>query len=229
MQPVPQVSVQPQTRLIDFSVPVENGMVTWPGDPAVDITRRLDLACGDAATVSALSLGAHTGTHVDAFSHFKPDGAPLHAMDLSRYVGKALVIDIQNPLAVTADELAQHRSDLENADRVLFRTQNSHQPWHRLPFDEHFCHIAPDAARLLADCGIQLVGIDYLSVESYQAQALYGQKAPTHHILMDAGIYIVEGLYLSEVLPGWYELICLPLSIANADGAPARVLLRSLP
>ena len=210
-----------QTRILDISVPVENGMVTWPGDPGVEITRRLDLTCGDAATVSALALGAHTGTHVDSFSHFKQGGQALSDMDLGVYIGKALVINIENPVAVTVDELEKHASDIKSAERVLFKTKNSNKLWSREKFDEDFCHIAPDAAKWLANAGIKLVGIDYLSVESFKSEG-----APTHHALMDAGIYIVEGLYLNGVDAGWYEMICLPLNITGGDGAPARVILK---
>jgi len=216
-----------KTRLIDISVPVENGMAVWPGDPGVVVERRMDLCCGDPATVSALSAGVHTGTHVDAFSHFKKDGRALDAMDLSLYVGKALVIEIENPVAVTAQELKRHENALRATERVVFKTRNSTALWSKKPFDEDFCHIAPDAARLLVDCGVKLVGIDYLSVESFKAETLYGEKAPTHHVLMDAGVYIVEGLYLGDVEPGAYELICLPLNLSGADGAPARVILRT--
>lgn len=214
------------TILYDISVPIENSMVSWPGDPGVAIDKRLDLCCGDPATVSSLNLGVHTGTHVDAFSHFLKDGQSLSEMDLSRYIGPARVIEIQNPTVITDEELQAH--DLSNTTRILFKTANSNSFWSREPFNEHFCHIHPDAAEYLVQQGIQLVGVDYLSVESYHAQTLYGQSAPTHQILMKAGIYIVEGLYLKDIPPGSYELTCLPLSLTGVDGAPARVILRGL-
>lgn len=215
-------------RIYDISVPISNALVHWPGDPGIQVERTLALENGDPATVSMLHMGSHTGTHVDAFSHFKAEGRALDAMDLSIYIGRALVIEIEDPHAITLGELQRnpHFLDLRKADRVLFKTINSHQSWYSQPFNPDFCHLNPHAADFLIELGIQLVGIDYLSVESYRAQELYGESAPTHHRLLDAGVYIVEGLNLKGIAPGWYEMICLPLSLQDGDGAPARVVLR---
>ncbi len=212
--------------LYDISVPIEDRLVTWPGDPGITVERVLDLAKEDPATVSMLHMGSHTGTHVDAFSHFKKDGLTLDQMDLDIYIGDALVVEIQNSRRITRDELETY--DLEPVERILFKTRNSETEWNREPFNEHFCHLTPDAADYLIEQGIILVGIDYLSVEGYHAKTLYEEDAPVHHRLLDAGIYIVEGLYLNHVPPGWYELICLPLKIKYGDGAPARAVLRTL-
>lgn len=214
--------------IYDISVPLSNALVSWPGDPGIDIERTLDLANGDPATVSFLRMGSHTGTHVDAFSHFKPEGHSLDAMDLSIYIGRALVVEIEDPKAITLGELQRnpHFLDIRKAERVLFKTVNSERNWHQHPFNENFCHLNPHAADFLIELGVKLIGIDYLSVESYHAKTLYEEEAPTHHRLLDAGVYIVEGLNLNGIKPGWYELICLPLKIADGDGAPARVVLR---
>ena len=214
--------------LYDISVPLENGMVTWPGDPGVSVRRTLELEKGDPATVSEMTLGVHTGTHVDAFCHFKPDGASQEAMDLSLYIGEALVLEICDRHRITRAELETF--DLTGVTRILFKTRNSEKLWSREAFDETFCHLAPDGAEYLIEQGIQLVGVDYLSVEGFHAEQAYGLgHAPTHHRLMDAGVHIVEGLYLHGIRPGKYELICLPLKITGGDGAPARVVLRDLP
>ncbi len=207
--------------IYDISVPINNRMVSWPGDPGVRVERVLELAQGDPATVSHLSMGSHTGTHVDAFSHFKREGKPLDAMDLSIYVGEAVVVEIADPKRITARELSGF--DWTGVERVLFKTRNSSREWYNEPFDESFVHISPDGADFLIEKGIRLVGIDYLSVEGYHADG-----APCHHRLMDHGIYIVEGLYLKNIQPGRYELICLPLKVEDGDGAPARVVLRDL-
>lgn len=214
--------------IYDISIPVSSQTPCWPGDPAIQIERSLDLAKGDSATVSQLRLGSHTGTHVDAFSHFKPDGKTLDQMDLARYIGRALVVEIEDPEKVTLGELQRCPSfmDLRKTERVLFKTANSRQQWYQEPFNEHFCHISPNAARFLIELGIKLVGIDSLSVEAYHAKNLYGEEAPTHHLFMDAGVYIVEGLNLANIQPGWYEMICLPLALKDGDGSPARVVLR---
>lgn len=213
--------------IYDISVPISDKLVTWPGDPGIQIERSLDLACGDNATVSLLHLGSHTGTHVDAFSHFKPQGQTLDQWDLSVCLGPARVVEMADPACITVAEL--ERYDWQGVTRVLFKTQNSSQPWFERPFDENFCHITPDAADFLVARGIRLVGIDYLSVEGFRAEEWYGEQAPTHHRLMDGGVYIVEGLYLKDIAPGDYELICLPLLIQGGDGGPARVVLRDLP
>jgi arylformamidase len=219
------------TTIYDISVPISNHLVSWPGDPGVQIDKTLDLSQGDPATVSFLRMGSHTGTHVDAFSHFKPGGQTVDEMDLSRYIGPALVIEIEDPERITLGELQRNPSflDLRKAKRVLFKTANSRNDWHTQPFNEHFCHLNPHAADFLIELGVQLVGIDYLSVEGYHAKALYEADAPSHHKLLDAGVYLVEGLTLKNIKPGWYEMICLPLKIKSGDGAPARVVLRPWP
>jgi arylformamidase len=216
------------TLLYDISVPISNQLVNWPDDPGIHIERTLDVAEGDLATVSLLHMGSHTGTHVDALSHFRQGDKSLDAMDLSRYVGRALVVEIEDPEKITLGELQRNPSflDLRKAERVLFKTINSRSEWFRSPFNEHFCHLNPHAADFLIELGIKLVGIDYLSVDAFHAETLYGEEAPTHHRLMNAGVYIVEGLYLKDIQPGWYEFICLPMPIENGDGAPARAILR---
>lgn len=214
--------------LYDISVPIANTLVSWPGDPGIEVERTLDLCCGDPATVSFLRMGSHTGTHVDAFSHFKPDGRSLDSMDLSVYVGRALVVEIEDPRCITVGELQRnpHFLDLRKAERVLFKTINSASEWFNQPFNEDFCHLNPYAAGFLVELDVKLVGIDYLSVEGFHAKTLYEADAPTHHCLMDAQVAILEGLYLKDIKPGWYEIICLPLKIQDGDGAPARVVLR---
>lgn len=214
--------------IFDISVPISSRLVSWPGDPGIEIERPMELEKGDPATVSFLHLGSHTGTHVDAFSHFKAGGKSLDEMDLSVYIGRALVVEIEDPQSITLGELQRnpHFLDIRKAERVLFKTVNSSRDWYRQGFNEHFCHLSPHAADFLVELGVKLVGIDYLSVEGFHAKETYHEDAPTHHRLLDAGVYIVEGLNLKDIRPGWYELICLPLKLENGDGAPARVVLR---
>ncbi len=217
--------------LIDISVPIREQMPTWPTDSGVTIELVKSIANGDAANVSRLSLGAHTGTHVDAFYHFKPDGKRLDEMDLSVYIGRALVMAFDSPQCITVQDLRDHRlnGDLQQAERLLIKTVNSRNDWSREPFNENFCYLAPGAAEYLATLPhLRLVGIDYLSVESFHARAIYGEDAPTHQRLIQADIAILEGLLLDDVVEDWYELICLPLSIENGDGSPARAVLRPL-
>lgn len=204
---------------IDVSVPVRDGMVHWPGDPPVEIGLRLSIAAGDAANLTKLSVSAHTGTHMDAPRHFIDDGAGIDSMPLEATVGPARLIEIEDPAVVTADELERH--GLDGVERLLLRTRNSARRWWEEDFDGGFVHIEPEAAKLIADAGVLAVGVDYLSVGGMKS------GAETHRVLLGAGVWIIEGLDLTGVGAGDYELVCLPVRLVGADGAPARALLRA--
>ena len=204
---------------IDVSVTLRDGMVHWPDNPPVSITRQLDISKGDAANVSMLSMGSHTGTHMDAPLHFIPEGKGLDEMDLEATMGPARVIQIDDPVAVMAEVLNEH--DIRSGERILFKTRNSDRPWVEQPFDEDFVYVSAGAAAHLAARGVRLVGVDYLSVGGFKSDGV-----ETHTALLEAGIWVIEGLDLSSVSAGDYELICLPLKILGSDGAPARAILR---
>jgi arylformamidase len=179
-----------------------------------------DMRKGDALTLSAYSLGAHSGTHVDAPMHFVAGGDPIERIMVQRFIGRARVIDIAPEVqAIDAAELERHA--WRGAERVLFRTRSSAGGWMMSPvFHTDFAYIAPDAAQLLADAGVALVGIDYISAEQF------GASAPrTHQILLGHGIPIVEGLMLDRVPAGDYDLIVLPIRVVGHEGAPARAVL----
>jgi arylformamidase len=203
----------------DISLPISEGMIVWSGDPGVSITQTSHIDRGDANTVSRLELGAHTGTHVDAPAHFIKNGAEVDTLDLNALVGLALVAEAKEADVLTADVLAELAIPL-GTERVLLRTRNSDlwaQAKHE--FDESFVAISEDGARWLVERGIRLVGVDYLSVGPFDA------PAPTHELLLEADVIVVEGLDLSNVRPGMYQLVCLPLNIVGIDGAPARAIL----
>ena len=204
---------------IDISVPIYSGMVHWPDNPAVRIERIQDLSRGDAANVSKLELGAHTGTHMDAPRHFLADGAGLDELPLDATIGPARVIRIAHPQVILPEELEAHR--LRAGERVLFRTRNSERCWGNDRFVEDFVYISAAAAQFLVQRQVRTVGIDYLSVGGYVHDGV-----ETHRILLGAGIWLIEGLNLDAVEPGAYELVCLPLRVVGADGAPARAILR---
>jgi arylformamidase len=205
--------------IYDISLPISESLVVWPGDPPISITQVSHLDRGDHATVSRLEMGAHTGTHVDAPAHFVRGGAGVDTLDLDTLVGLALVAEARDADALTADVLAELAIPL-GAGRVLFRTRNS-DLWTRgaREFDEDFVAITEDGARWLVERGIMLVGVDYLSV------APFGASRPTHEMLLRAGSVVVEGLNLSGIRPGMYQLVCLPLKVVGGDGAPARAIL----
>ncbi|MDT4897318.1 MAG: arylformamidase [Acidobacteriota bacterium] len=212
-------------RIYDVSVPISAATPTYPGDPGVEIRQWAAIANGDSANISLLHFGAHTATHVDAPAHFIEGASKVDAMPLDALVGTARVIHIPDDVdAITASHLSAQ--SIEGATRVLFKTRNSaFWPETARGFRQDFTYIAPDAAHALTSSGVRLVGIDYLSVENFKSE-----RHETHEILLLNGVVIVEGLDLSEVAAGDYELICLPLKIAGGtgDGAPARTILRTL-
>ena len=206
-------------RLFDVTRALTPNMPTWPGEPGPELTPLARIAEGGPANVSRLTMGVHTGTHVDAPRHFF-DGAPtVESLSLETLCGPARVVRIDDPRAIRVAEL--ERAGLDGAVRVLFRTRNS-DLWKDGEFRKEFVFIEPDAARWLVDHGVRLVGTDYLSVEAFDAAAPL-----THQVLLGAGVIIIEGLDLREPPMGSYDLFCLPLKLADGDGAPARVVLLS--
>ena len=203
-------------------MPVRHGMVHWPGDPPVRISRIKDMADGDTCTVSQMSLGVHSGTHVDAPAHFVRGLASVDRVPLDVMLGPARVVAIRDAQRITPEELRAHR--LRRGERVLFKTRNSARCWRSARFVPDFVYLTTEAAQLLARVGVRLVGVDYLSVGGYQVR----NGVPVHRTLLRAGVWIIEGLDLSRAVPGRYELACLPLRIRGADGAPARAALRPL-
>lgn len=193
----------------------------YEGDAPMKFDFLKDMRKGDGLTLSAYSLGAHSGTHIDAPMHFVRDGASIDRVSLEPLIGPARVIDIPDDVqSIDAAELNRHR--WKGTPRVIFRTRSSLRGWMKsATFHRDFAYIAPDAAQLLADAGVQLVGIDYISAERF------GAATPlTHRILLGKGIPIVEGLSLETVKPGDYDLIVLPMKVAGHEGAPARAVLR---
>lgn len=208
----------------DITVPLTNEMPTYPGDPGVQITDWSSLAQGDAANVTRLNLGAHTGTHVDAPAHFIKGGARVEALPLEVLIGPAQVLEVSEEfLSIDKDFVVSHCES--GVTRVLFKTRNS-RFWNdpSMGFRKDFTYLERPAAEYLAEHGVLLVGIDYLSIEQF-AQADHA----THLTLLAKGVVILEGLNLSSVPPGTYELICLPMRIRSGqgDGAPARAILRN--
>src|SRR5881628_2984917 len=193
----------------------------YQGDAPMKFDFLKDMRKGDKLTLSVYSLGAHSGTHIDAPMHFVAGGAPIDQVPLGPLMGAARVIDIPDSVqAIDAAELNRH--DWKGAKRVLFRTRSTLRGWmDSVTFHRDFAYIAPDAAQLLADGGVVLVGVDYISAEQF------GAPAPrTHQILLGRGIPIVEGLDLRPVQAGDYELIVLPIKVRGHEGAPARAIMR---
>lgn len=207
-------------KWIDISVVIQSGMVHWPGNSEVRIERRMEMSRGDRCNVSQMSLGAHTGTHMDGPLHFIRDGRSLDTMPLEATVGPARVIEIKDKESIKLEAIRHYR--FRRGDRVLFKTRNSQRSWVMEPFDEDFVYIAKEAAQHLVERGVQTVGVDYLSVGGFKKDGL-----ETHVALLGANVWIIEGLNLAKVKPGNYDLICLPLKVLKSDGAPARAILKA--
>jgi arylformamidase len=210
---------------IEASAPIDPETTpVYPGNTSIKLDFALNYDKGDKLALSSYTLGAHTGTHVDAPMHFVKGGASVDLVALDKFVGPARVIDCTaDAKGIDAAELNKH--NWKGARRILFRTRNSRNHWMTDPtFHEDFTYVAPDAAQLLADAGVELVGIDYLSMEKYKSSDF-----KTHLILLGKGIPIVEGLQLADVTPGDYDLIVLPLRVAGHEAAPARAILKRRP
>jgi arylformamidase len=208
-------------KIFDLTVPLSPELATFPGDPPFSSERFSRIEDGQACNVSRLTLGTHTGTHVDAPRHFAEAGATVDELPLEILTGKARVVSVPARDAVDRPQL--ENLDLRDDLRVLFRTRNSGQLRQPGPRSD-FVHLTAEAASYLVQVGIKLVGWDHLSIDRSGSTDF-----PAHHALLGAGVVVVEGLDLSQVEPGEYELSCLPLKIAGGDGAPARVILRTRP
>jgi arylformamidase len=195
-------------EIIDISVPIRTGMITYPGDPEVRLERVISIADGGQANISKLDLGVHTGTHVDAPRHFIDGAAGVDELSLDLLIGPCEVVAVEGLDAEAVESLPG------GVERLLFKTPNS-ELWARDSFSDDFLRLDEPAARALVERGVRLVGVDYLSVGDEEA----------HLTLLGAGVVAVEGLDLRGAEPGSYELHCLPLRLVGSDGAPARTVL----
>jgi arylformamidase len=210
-------------KIYDVTVAVSEQTPIYKGDPGVEISSFKAIARGDSANVSKASFGVHTGTHVDAPNHFIDGARRVHELDPEKLIGRCRVVEIADE--VTAIE-PEHIGDIDGVERILFKTRNSGF-WSEPDkgFRPDYTYLTPDTAKLLADSGMKLVGVDYLSIEKSGSPG-----HPVHVTLLGKEIVILEGVDLREVSPGDYELICMPLKYigSTGDGAPARTMLREI-
>jgi arylformamidase len=211
--------------IYDVSVPLSAELPTYPGDPGIRIQDWSKLANGDGANVSALSFGAHTGTHVDAPAHFIEGAKTVEALALEVLIGEAEVVHVPEEVRIIDEEFVTANCG-NGTKRILFKTRNS-AFWAGdfTEFRTDFTHLDLGAAQALAQRGVKLVGIDYLSIEKFNSK-----DHETHRALLSHDVIILEGLNLTGVPAGKYELICLPLRLRShlGDGAPARAVLRTI-
>lgn len=200
-------------RIIDISIPMTASMPIWPGDPPLTLEKN----CSGSITVTRMSMGLHTGTHLDVPHHFLPGGKKIDDYPLDRFIGKALVCSIPSIDAIQLQDLKGLA--LAGADRVLFKTINS-SLWQQQEFCPEFIGLEEDAARYLVDCGVKLIGIDYLSIQPYS-----DPQSTVHTILLGNDVVILEGLDLSGIIDGEYMLFCCPLHIPGVEASPVRAML----
>ena len=208
-------------RIHDITLTLSADLPVWPGDPPISLTRVMQIETGDEANVTKLEMTVHAGTHVDAPYHFLGgDNPTVEYLPLDVLVGSAYVLQLPDAVDLITAEVLRRHAFPPRIKRLLFKTRNSHL-WQRgeKEFQNDFVAVNPDGAQFLVEREVKLVGVDYLSIAPYQ------DGTPTHRILLEAGIVVLEGLNLAQVAPGNYTLYALPLKIAEADGAPARVIL----
>lgn len=209
-------------KLFDVSLPLSDSLPTWPGDAPVRLTTIKSIANGDKANLSKIEMGAHSGTHIDAPSHFLRDGAATDSISVDTLIGPCLVIDPDSGMVIGKKDI--EKFDIAGHSRILIKTRNS-KMWadNITSFVTQYVSLGIDAAQHLVENGVVLVGVDYLSVEVYKSEG-----APVHKLLLSNNVIILEGLNLSGVRAGVYELMCLPLKLQGCEGSPARVVLREM-
>jgi arylformamidase len=205
--------------IYDVSVPITQSMPVWPSDPHVSLTPVAHLARDKSHTVrvTKIEMGSHTGTHIDAPWHMVEGGRRLNEIPLETLIGPALLVDI--PKARSIGRAHLEAVNFQGMERILFKTENSNH-WNDGQFYEQFVYLEPEAAELLVERGMKLVGIDYLSIDQFKSE-----KHASHFVLLRRSVVIIEGLNLSQVLPGKYHMTALPLNLQDVDGAPTRVIL----
>ena len=207
-------------RIYDITLTISPDLPVWPGDARISLNRVNQIEKGDDFNVTRLEMCVHTGTHIDAPYHaLGGDTLTVEEIPLKTLTGRAYVLDLPDVDLITADVLKDSEIP-PRTRRLLFKTRNSDE-WGSgvTEFRSDFVAVSPDGAQYLVDRGVKLVGVDYLSV------APFDNVIPTHRILLEGGVLVVEGLDLSQVSQGRYTLHCLPLKLAATDGAPARAIL----
>jgi arylformamidase len=206
-------------RIIDISLPIGEGMVVWPGDPPFAQAHRSSIAQGDMCNLTDVHMSVHAGTHVDAPRHFLDGGATIEQLDLAAFIGPCRVVAVDTPREIARADL--DALDLGDVERLLIKTRNS-PLLRRGEFVEDYVGISPEAARFLAGIDtLRLVGLDYHSIGPFAPE----QTIAVHQAILGRGIVALEGIDLSEVEPGRYELVALPLRIQGSDGSPVRAVL----
>lgn len=205
---------------VDVSVNLTEHLPTWTGSPGISRAALLSRARGDDANATQVTMDVHTGTHIDAPRHFTDDGLTLEHIELARLLGPTYVASV--PVAGSIEPADLDLAGIpDGTARLLLRTANSEiADLYTTPFREDYAALSPAAAQWVVDRGIDVIGIDYLSIQRFN------DPPDAHVIILGAGLVIVEGLDLSHISEGWHDMICMPILLTGAEAAPARVALR---
>ena len=214
-----RISAPVPRKCYDISLNLSGDTVRWAAAPPLEFAERRRISRGDATNASAVTMSVHAGTHVDAPFHFVPDGATIDALPLETFIGPARVHAVDAQRYITEEHV--NAMELSGDTRVLFKTRNS-ALLGQAAYDPDFVAFSLEGARALVKRGVSLVGLDYLSV------AHADEQVPVHRAFLDHGVILLEGIDLSQIAPGRYELICFPLRLRGSDGAPCRAVLRDL-
>ena len=211
-------------KIHDISLLLSDEMVTWPGDESIKITSTSSIDFGGVCNVSSIKMSVHSGTHIDAPFHFIKNGKYTDSVDLNSMMGVCLMVDLENIEGYLIEVKHIYEYDFSKYNRVLFKTKNSNL-WHNsdYKFCTDFISLSSDAALYLVKEGVNLVGIDYLSIESFHSKSY-----SVHKTLLENEVVILEGIDLSKINAGTYDLVCLPIKLSECDGAPARAILREI-
>lgn len=203
--------------MIDITRPILPNMTVWPGDESVLAERTASISQGDRVNISRVHMGVHTGTHVDAPLHFIDQGKSIDQLEISLFTGWVRVVDVRHVKSIGAELLRDLPG--KKGEAVFFRTSYSEKTLEG-PFDPDYTSLSPEAAKVLLEQGVRVIGTDALSIEQYDTRDF-----PVHYALLGKEVLIVEGLSLKDVPAGRYRYVCMPLLIKGSDGAPARVFL----
>jgi len=206
-------------KIYDITIDIKNDMIIWPGDPKISIKNKISIQTGGSCNVKSITISSHTGTHIDSPNHFIENGYFINDIPLETMMGKCFVVDLTHVSSIIDVENLIN-IDYAKYSRILFKTRNSDYLFQK-EFNKNFISLSLEAAKYLSSKKVLLIGIDYLSIESFYS------NGDVHNQLLSNEIAVVESINLSGIAEGEYELICLPIKINKCDGAPARVLLKS--
>ncbi|MCX7709207.1 MAG: cyclase family protein [Clostridia bacterium] len=205
-------------KIYDISLTLENDLPVWPGDKNPELEQTSFMEKGDVCNVGRFSMGMHTGTHIDVPLHFINDGKSTEDVDLSRFIGRAKVFEVEVPLKIELEHVQNF--DIGEDDIIILKVPKNESLLKIKEFSKDYVSLSLEAAQFFANKKIKAVGINYFSIEKFDSS-----KFAVHKTLLGNDIVVIEGLKLEGIEPGEYEFFCLPLKLKNGNGSPVRAVL----